>query len=97
MQTEITNIGDNNQEWLTIKQAALIWGILPNSLSKNIGRYKSIIHNHIRGGGKEGVRFLISKEGLFQLRNIVDRNKYDIAADLAHYKNDVAIQATFKN
>lgn len=94
MQTEITNTGENNQEWLTIKQAALVWGIESNSLVKNIIKYKSIISAELKGGGKQGSKLWITKEGLFQLRNIVDKNRYDLDSHVAKYKKDVAIQAT---
>ncbi len=90
MDNSITGQNDN-QEWLSTKEAALFWGIKPQQLRRNIQKFKKELGDEIRGGGKHGSNMYITKQGMIILRNMVNVKIVPSRAYLA--KKEIAVKA----
>lgn len=79
------------QEMLTIKQAAEFWGCTPKQIRRLLTRYQAHINEYIQGGGRQGAKIGIKKEGLVVLRNVVN---VKIAPSRVHLaKKEIAVKA----
>ena len=72
MQNNSIQTQNNNQEWLTTKEAAAFWGVTVQAMSRLIKTHSKLLGEEVQGGGKQKRARFISKEGLIILRNIAN-------------------------
>lgn len=79
---------NKGQIWLSLKEAAEMWGIKTNSLTKTIVAHRhNFTENEIRGGGAQGKRTYITKEALLKLRNLANiKSRSDTVSHLGKLK-----------
>lgn len=86
----------NNQEWLSVKEAAVLWGCSRSNMNKiilnNIDTYSSGIVI-VSGKGRSGRQYRVNKQTLLIMRNVLNIGKGLTNSQLISGKKQIAEMA----